>query len=245
MKAVLKTITILLAGGAVFAQSLESSGDGPFIGEFTSSFKTAKVYTIDEEGVQRPGYSILKYKQQPSGNKLYIEVHGSDEEVISNTIITQNGDRPYFYQIIINPDATEHTSHYTFNPDGSPLNQKVIDRNGEHLKTITYKYDTNGSLGFERVYNDVGELIIAYQYVYHHDKDEQLLLNKKDEVLRSRIYTYNERGYPATMTIYIPAKDKTTFYRYEYEYDEEFNYTSVKTYKDDIYQSTIIREIEY
>jgi hypothetical protein len=152
------------------------------------------------------------------------------------------------------------------------IERRFKDENGKIQNRILYKYDDNKKvieeldsnfvlhqywelkniynlegLNVEILYLSLNDSLLkrsTYTYLNKH-VDEACFYNNKNELISKTTYKYDSQLNVTSKLTYYPFDKKTEKRTFEYEYDKNKNWTSLKEYINNEPGDIIIRKLEY
>jgi hypothetical protein len=162
---------------------------------------------------------------------------------------------------------------YEYDVKQNEIERRFIDKNAKIQGRILYKYDdknhiieelnTNDllhqywkqkylynleGLNVEIIYLSLNDSLLkrsTYSYLPDKEVDEACYYNGDKELITKTTYKYDSQLNITVKLIYYPSDMKTVKHAFEYEYDKNKNWTSMKEYKDNEPNDIITRKLEY
>jgi hypothetical protein len=146
------------------------------------------------------------------------------------------------------------TIDYLYDEIGNLLketNSLIKDTNSEKLKEILYVYNKNNRIESVENLDFLGGNLFKTEkkeYFYEYDKLKKLITTEEHNLvdpgnIRKSIVFFNEKG-DVVRSIIVEHMDTLTS-KFEYKYDNFGNWTSESSYKDDVFEDSIYRQIIY
>lgn len=130
-------------------------------------------------------------------------------------------------------DADSYLACFTYKRD-SHTQQSTYHRDGITTKSetrIEYTYDRHGNPLLEiRYFDGASAERIAYQYDADGNTTHYIVYDSDGSLLSSQIMEHNDHGHNTIWTYYTSFPDITQINTYTYEYDEDGNILSRKTF---------------
>ena len=153
------------------------------------------------------------------------------------------------------------------------IEKRFKDENEKIHGRISYKYDDNNNiievinsdlilnqnwkqkniynpegLNVEILYLTLNDSLLkrsTYTYLPNRQVDEACFYNNKNELISKTTYKYDSQLNVTSKLTYYPIDKRTEQHTFEYEYDKNKNWTSLKEYINNEPGDIIIREFEY
>ncbi len=142
-----------------------------------------------------------------------------------------------------NGKKTAHSFVKAYHKDGQVSNLQTLNEKNELIQDQKNVFDKNNY-----IVNEIHEGKENKQIDYVNENGRRtsgVLKNSRNIEFRHFYYTYNENGHPTQIDHHLPSGKKTSVENYEYEYDDQKNWTSKSIYIGGTLKEIIERKITY
>lgn len=208
--------------------------------EFTGDVLTTEiVYNVGSDGEQIPVSQVVYYDDDTWAANEYDE-HGNLIHSVSydpdGTIsveefseFAQNAEGRYYEWKQTSRYSNGAVFYSEFNEYGDPIRHRSTEADGAVWEDVTYEYEyAEGVARWKKQYSNG---ILTLEAHYHPDGYTEREIEYFDGGARM-VTDYNDYADPVTITSYAADGSIETVQTYEYEYDEDMSFLTIRAYTD-------------